>query len=247
MNEPVNPKPEDIGDILRAWQSILGIFGSAVCHDLNNPLQGVIGFMDLLVHTEQDSRRKADLEYVLTYGNGCRKIADNVGKLVEKYPPVVSSFDAKGYWEAILALCQKRWVEKKLRFKTSISVKAQPVEIDPYYFIVILYGVLENSCMRAAAESRVIVSLTIGDPGRLRLKVKLNPAEPEKVLSTEIREKDIAALSALDKKKKIGADENHWLWLAGKAARIMQGRLESTLTSDESSYSVLVDLPDKEE
>lgn len=247
MNDPVNPKPEDIGDILRAWQSILGILGSAVCHDLNNPLQGVIGFMDLLVHTEQDSKRKADLEYVLTYGNGCRKIADSVGKLVEKYPPVCSTFNAEGYWEEILALCQKRWAEKKLRFETSVSVKAPPVEIDPYYFIVILYGVLENCCMRSSPGSKVIISLTFGDPGRLRLKVKLNPADPEKVLSTEMGEKDMAALSALDNKSKIGADENHWLWLAGKAARIMQGRLESTLSSDESSYSVLVDLPDKEE
>ncbi len=222
---------EDVGKMLQSWTRLMAIMGSAVCHDMNNPLQGVLGFVDLLLQTENDSKRNEDLAYVFECSLQCREFSDDLGRLVQRYPIVHSEFDVEAFWEGVLSHCSSTWAEKKLCFETSVNVVSPPSEIEPHYFLLILFGVVGNACEKAFAGDSIKVSLVVGGSDRIRLKVGLHPHQP----TTN------SATSRGETPNHSGFVSNHLLWLAGRAARLEGGRLEGDF--DSSARTVLVILP----
>lgn len=237
---------EDVGKMLESWKHIMAIMGSAVCHDLNNPLQGVLGFVDLLMQTEQDSRRMEDLDFILDCSIQCRDFANDLGKLVEKHPMIHAEFDVEGLWEEVLAYCRLNWSEKKLHFKTSLKVISPPSGMDPHYFLAILFGVVGNACERAMEGTTITISLTVGGEGRLRMEARIDPEV--KVASgggdsaSSFVSKSVARPDSERRRRDhSGIAGDHLLWLAKRAARLQQGRLEGGFNT--AKGAVLVELP----
>lgn len=230
------PKREDIPQILYAWRRLMGVFGAAVCHDLNNPLQGVVGFLDLLLQTEENPQRKADLDYVLDCGLQCRGLADGLGKLVERYPPASTTFDVESYWEEVLTQCRRDWAEKELEFHPELELLSSPEGIDPYYFLTMLYGTLGEACLRSPLAGNVKVKLTLGGDERLRMVVEIEPphtgGRPPKDFET-----------TNEASNELGFDKGLGLWLARRAARLQGGRLEGDFRVEKGPQSVLILLP----
>lgn len=233
------PQREDIGKILFAWRRLMGVFGAAVCHDLNNPLQGVVGFLDLLLQTEENPQRKADLDYVLDCGLQCRELADGLGRLVERYPPASTSFDVESYWEEVLSRCRKDWAEKELEFHPKLEVLSPPEEIDPYYFLTMVYGTLGEACLRAPMAGNVTIKLTLGGDERLRMVVDLEPPHLGGVPLKDFETTDKAS-------NELGFDKGLGLWLARRAARLQGGRLEGDFRAESGAQSVLILLPHRD-
>lgn len=196
---------------------VLGIMGAAVCHDLNNPLQGVVGFMDIILHAPTSEIRRDDLEFVLQSGLECRKLSDGLGEISEQYPPHAGRHDLdallRGAWDVVVGD-----LAHKPRFAMSLPDELRMVSWDSVYLGTILVGVLSE----AVGAKAVAVRAAILRGNVFRLDVDFSGLPKGRTGSKPFSE---------------GVDA----WLGRRAARLLGGTWTSEFEGD--AGVVTVELP----
>ncbi len=125
----------DFDRSLAVWRKVLGVAGAALCHDLNNPLQGVVGFADLLVQTVQNDDLRSDLQVILEGGLACRRLADGFGELAEEFGPEAEDVGLDDLSRKVLfpTVPEDKW-------RLDIPERLRIVHADPLYLALVLRG-----------------------------------------------------------------------------------------------------------
>jgi len=196
---------------------VVGIMGAAVCHDMNNPLQGVVGFMDIILHTPESEIRRDDLEFVFQSGLECRKLSDNLGDIAERYPPLEGRHDLgvllRGAWDVVMGD-----INPGPRFAVNIPDDLRMVPWDDVYLGVILVGVLSEGI----GAKNVTVRVAVLRGKVFRLDVDFSGMTPGQAAARPFPD---------------GLDG----WLGRRAARLLGGTWSSEFEGD--AGVVTVELP----
>jgi hypothetical protein len=227
----------DYDSMVSAWKRVLGVLGAAVCHDLNNPLQGVVGFLDLVLHSEQDTDKRRDLDYVLECGLHCREIADELGRMVERFPPQYSDVDVRRVLEAVGRACGGEHAVSAPTLEMEVAEEVETVRTDDIYLYLIASGLISGAFRVAGPGGRVSVAVEPSTPEELTLRVSAERNDP-------VRSEGGAATGdqqVADPPPARGLDllrYNVWFWLARRAARLLGGRLEGGFSSGSTEAGV---------
>ncbi len=140
----------DFQRCVSVWRRVVGVAGAAMCHDLNNPLQGVVGFADLLVQTATGDV-KDDLQLILDGGVACRTLADEFGSLAETYGPQPEDVSLRQIvgWVLFSSIPEDRW-------EVEIPEGLDVLRVDQVYLALILQGLCScppGTCRKASFEA----------------------------------------------------------------------------------------------
>jgi two-component system NtrC family sensor kinase len=149
-------------------EAAVGRLARGVAHEINNPLQGVLGFVQLLIrkvkaHELDEDQALQSLEWIEASALRCKRIVDallDFSAREEARPRVV---DVIGLLELNLVLLRHELTAKRARLETMLPPQPIPVEGDPGQLTQALFNVLANA--RDA----------VGDGGRIRVEVALDP------------------------------------------------------------------------
>ena len=92
--------------------SALGEFISGVAHELNNPLTGVLGFSQLLLGSDCESKVKRDVEKIYKEATRCQKIVNNLLSFARRQKP------------------QRAYVNVNVIIESALNLRAHQLHID---------------------------------------------------------------------------------------------------------------------
>ena len=193
----------DFGRSFAVWRKVVGVAGSAMCHDLNNPLQGVVGFADLLLQTVQSEDLKTDLQVILDGGLACRSLSDSFGNLADFFGPerVKVRLDELSKGVLFASLPEERW-------GIDIPEALREVWGDPVYLALVLHGL--SSYPGGKVEDGAF-RVSTNEEGELMLLCELTTERSDSLNS---------------------GPEDLDYWLGRRAARLMGGRMDRTTEGD---------------
>lgn len=214
--------PEAVAEALFRFEQVIGLMGAAFAHELNNRLQGVIGFLDLLVRTEPNAERRRDLEYALNATLECRTFAKRTGDLSERYPPRLVELRLEPLLRSVFAACAR--VHEAAQVDLSVQVPAEIVCVrsEPVLLVVGVYGLLDNAFRAAAGnvgrKGRIGVSCSVVEGGTWAVAV----TDDGKGGQPEVLQR--AGQPFVSDRQ--GPGMGVGLWLARRAAKILGGQME---------------------
>ncbi len=151
--------PAELGRLLAVCRKVVAVAGAAVCHDVNNPLQGVVGFADLLLQDEGQPGRR-DLEMIFHSAREVQALLARLGDLAGEHPPEPVPVDTEGFCRAVL----ETWPVRE--YELAVEDAVAEVATDPVYFLLLLRGLTAP-----VGSGRLHLDARIQD-GRLELRAE---------------------------------------------------------------------------
>ncbi|MEK7288191.1 MAG: sensor histidine kinase, partial [Elusimicrobiota bacterium] len=126
--------------------STAGRLISGIAHELNNPLNGVTGYAELMLDGDCSGTLKNDLRQIQAHALRCRRIIDNFLLFVRQPPFEKKQMDLNKVIRSVLALLEYR-LEKVENIKVVFSAgKIQPVEGDFGQIEQVMINLIQNAC-----------------------------------------------------------------------------------------------------
>lgn len=125
--------------------SALGMLVSGVAHELNNPLTTVIGYAELLMKGEQDSKRARMLGSVEKEARRAGKIVTNLLTFSRKHKPEKKLADLNQVLDAVLELRAYDLRIRKIRTARDFDPDLPKVFVDPHQFQQVFMNLITNA------------------------------------------------------------------------------------------------------
>jgi two-component system NtrC family sensor kinase len=146
--------------------AIIGQLAADVAHELNNPLQGIVAFSELLLEkTEPDDPRRGSLEKIATQANRCTTIIRGLLDFSRRREPNKRPSDICALLDECVGLVENQALFHDITIIKNCAPDIPPVIIDPSQIQQVFMNMIIN-----AAESMN------GNGGSLKLTTRLNPA-----------------------------------------------------------------------
>lgn len=156
----------------------LGQMIAGVAHELNNPLQTVIGFSELLSHTQGDERKGDQLRLIHQEAQRACRLVKTLLLFSRSQSPEMGDVPVNAFMERALDNWQKLYQTRSVELVLSLPEEHSYIMADRFQIEQVLYNLLNNAQQamqnfrtRADAKIEVTASLT---PQYVRLQVKDN-------------------------------------------------------------------------
>jgi signal transduction histidine kinase len=209
--------------------------GEAFAHELNNRLQGVVGFLDIIVRTEQDESRRKDLEFVLDSTLKCREFAVNVGDLSERHPARRVEIPVEPLIRSVAAFCAKQHGDVDAEVMVEVAAKVEKVRTEPALVTVALYGLVDNAFRALPKKGEIKVSCVSTDEGEWTLSV----ADDGKGMAREMVDRAGQPFATNKEGPAVGVG----LWFARRVSKILGGRMHVMSGGPGQGTTVTVSVP----
>jgi signal transduction histidine kinase len=148
--------------------SAVGQLVSGVAHELNNPLQSVIGFTELVLDGEHSPRAREDLEQIKREAMRAARIVRNLLAFVRRKPTASREEDVNAVVQAAVALRAYELKIDNIQVEETYAPGLPPVRMNREEIQQILVNLLLNAEQairkaRGAGTVRVTTSLNKGD------------------------------------------------------------------------------------
>lgn len=211
------PTDEDLqGDIL-VFHKAMALLGAAFSHELNNPLQGILGFLDLIVRTETERDKKKDLQYVLNLCLSLRNLGQHLSELSDRFPCRSARCEVKALVEPLLRLLARK-ASRQVSLDLDIDPGADEMEADPLLLRLALFWTIDNALSACSSKGSIRIRATRSDPEGPTIEIR-DTGEGmtrEAILQTGRP----FTSSTSEPAKGVG------LWLARRALKQMGGRMD---------------------
>lgn len=155
----------------------IGEFVAGVAHELNNPLTSVMGFSELLRHSEKDPQRLHQIELIHKSAQRCQKIVQALLSFARHQQPERKPVCLNSLIEATLEVVQYQLRTSNIDLIKRFDPSLPPVMVDPHQIQQVFLNVLNNArqaieahqpqgWIRITTETRgPVVRVTIQDNG----------------------------------------------------------------------------------
>ena len=139
---------------------------SGVAHELNNPLQSIIGFTELLMTEERREHVRADLQHVRSQAERAAKIVRNLLTFVRRAPIQRQSSDVNDLVRSTLALRAYELKMNNIEVEESYADGLAPVAVNRGEIQQVLLNLIlnaEQAMHTANARGRLVLRTTASD------------------------------------------------------------------------------------
>jgi PAS domain S-box-containing protein len=141
---------------------------SGVAHELNNPLQSVVGFAELLIDGEERPDVRGDLEQIHSEANRAAKIVRNLLAFVRRSSPERAPVSLNELVHSAVALRAYEFGVANIGLDVQYAENTPPVLVNPEEIQQVLLNLLLNAehAMRTTQEGgRLNIRTKVGDAG----------------------------------------------------------------------------------
>lgn len=209
-----------VEEALSGFSRVMGLLGEAFAHELNNRLQGVVGFLDLVVRTEQDENRRKDLEFVLESTLKCREFASNVGDLSERHPARRVEVAIEPLIRSVAAVCAKHHGDVDATVSVEVAAEVLRVHTEPALVVVALFGLVDNAFRALDKKGNITVSCASAGEVEWALSVEDDGAGMAREMLDRVGQPFVT--------ERQGPAVGVGLWFARRVSKILGGRMHVT-------------------
>ena len=123
----------------------MGQMAASVAHELNNPLAGILGYLQLLQDSDISEQQRGDLKVVETQANRCRDIIQNLLQFSRKKEPKREMLSLELVLDVILHLVQHDFMRAKIEIRKEIDASLPVVWGDGVQLQQVFLNLLMNA------------------------------------------------------------------------------------------------------
>jgi PAS domain S-box-containing protein len=196
--------------------SAIGQLVSGVAHELNNPLQSILGFTELLIDAEERPELRRDLEHVRLEAIRAGKIVRNLLAFVRRSSTERSVASANEIVKTTLALRSYEFGTANIRLFESYADRLPPVVANPEEIQQVILNLIMNAeqAMRSAHRGGTLTVTTNDVGGMVTIEIRdsgpgVPPALAGRIFEPFFSTKDVGEGTGLGLSIAMGIAEAH--------------------------------------
>ena len=141
---------------------------SGVAHELNNPLQSVVGFAELLLDNERRDDAREDLEHILSEANRAAKIVQNLLTFVRRSNAERAVASLNDIVQSAIELRSYEFAVANIEIDADYAQDLPPVRVNREEIQQVLLNLLlnaEHAMKNSNVPGKLRVRTAVGDPG----------------------------------------------------------------------------------
>jgi len=147
--------------------AIIGQLAADVAHELNNPLQGIVAFSQLLLErTEEDDPRRRSLEKITTQANRCTTIIRGLLDFSRRRTPHTRPADVCGLVDECIGLIEGQAQFHDIEIVRRYGAGIPPLVIDPSQMQQVFLNMIINAAEAMDGRGRLEVTVALDDAHR---------------------------------------------------------------------------------
>jgi len=155
--------------------NLLGEITAGIAHELNTPLGNILGFSELLLRGEKDSKKVADLTKIINSSLHARSIVKKLMFFSCEMPSQFKHHYINQLISENLGLLQIQLNEKEIEVILDLSPTDLPIKVDAIQFSQILFNLVLNAISAMPIKGKLTIKtreeegevvLTISDNGK---------------------------------------------------------------------------------
>ncbi|MEK7828903.1 MAG: ATP-binding protein, partial [Deltaproteobacteria bacterium] len=149
----------------------MGQIAAGIAHEINNPLNSIMGYASYLLETRDETPGKEELDKILKAAVRCKESVRKFLNLARDIPKKIESIDIKEVIENVLSMCHHNIFSQKIKVIKEIIgpglwVKADKIQIEEAVINIVL-----NACQAMKDGGELTIKAYEEEGGSVKVEI----------------------------------------------------------------------------